>query len=45
MLQGAWFNAATLLSSGIQATVKPNATRPLRFVRLVSECLGGEEKS
>lgn len=36
MLQGAWFNAATLLVAGIQATVKPNSMRPLRFVRLVS---------
>lgn len=36
MLQGAWFNAATVLVGGVVPSVKPNVARPLRFIRLVS---------
>lgn len=35
MLQGAWFNSSTVLLPGVVSSARPNATRPLRFVRLV----------
>ncbi|RXK38189.1 hypothetical protein M231_04563 [Tremella mesenterica] len=36
MLQGSWFNAATILIPGIQVGSKPNSSKPLRFLRLSS---------
>ncbi|WVQ73600.1 hypothetical protein IAR50_003179 [Cryptococcus sp. DSM 104548] len=34
MLQGSWFNSATLLVPGITTVAKPTASKPLRFLRL-----------
>lgn len=35
MLQGAWFNAATLITAGATASVRSSNQKPFRFVRLV----------
>ncbi|WWC72975.1 uncharacterized protein I206_106939 [Kwoniella pini CBS 10737] len=34
MLQGGWFNSALLNVPGISSSVRPNAQKPLRFMRL-----------
>lgn len=36
MLQGAWFNAATLITAGPIASTRTSNQKPYRFVRLVS---------
>lgn len=40
MLQGGWFNAASLLVPNVAVMARANPSKPLRFLRLVSfECL------
>ncbi|WVR08927.1 hypothetical protein IAU60_005986 [Kwoniella sp. DSM 27419] len=34
MLQGGWFNSAAVIVQGVNISVRPNAGRPLRFLRL-----------
>ncbi|KAK8844114.1 hypothetical protein IAR55_006908 [Kwoniella newhampshirensis] len=36
MLQGSWFNSANVIVSGVTPSVKPNSSKPLRFLRLSS---------
>lgn len=36
MLQGGWFNAASLLVPGVAVMARANPSKPLRFLRLVS---------
>lgn len=40
MLQGGWFNTASLLVPDVAVMARANPSKPLRFLRLVSfECL------
>lgn len=40
MLQGGWFNAASLLVPDVAVMARANPSKPLRFLRLVGfECL------
>lgn len=39
MLQGAWFNAATLIVNGLTPSHRPSSQKPFRFVRLVSSSI------
>ncbi|KAK6906154.1 hypothetical protein I203_100138 [Kwoniella mangroviensis CBS 8507] len=34
MLQGGWFNSAQVIVPGVMSSVRPNAQKPLRFLRL-----------
>lgn len=42
MLQGSWFNAASLIINGLTPSIRPSSQRPFRFVRLVRVCHPGK---
>ena len=46
MLQGSWFNSASVLDPSISPNAKATSARPLRFVRLVRllflACMGAD---